>query len=78
MADEFDKIAFGDEAQAVLNNRAFQRAMETLREDAIAEITKIDCEKRDEHAATLRSIENLRAELQSIVTTGKNAQNRQG
>lgn len=72
-----EKISRGEWASRLLADPYFNDIMHTIREDAIISLTT-KYNEREDHIATIRVIENLRQELQSIVTTGKNAANRQG
>lgn len=74
--DDYDKISRGNVASRMMSEPLFDEIINTIREDAIQSLTT-DTEGRDDHIAMIRALDQFRQELQSIVTTGKNAANRQ-
>ena len=62
-------------AARILSEPFFAAIINDLREDAIGQL--IDGQDgREDHIAMIRALDNFRLELQSIVTTGKNAAKR--
>lgn len=75
--DDIDKISRGNAAARMLAEPLFKDIMHTIREEAIISLTT-DNEGREDHIAMIRAVDQFRQELQSMVTTGEIAANKQG
>lgn len=71
-----EKIELAERAQRLLNDDFLTAVFTKTEKEAVEALLTCDEAERIEHIALIRAIRNLRSNLQSIVTTGKNAANR--
>lgn len=75
--DDYEKISRGNVAARMLSEPLFEEIIQTIREDAIQSLTTDLSGRHVEYIAMIRALDEFRQNLQSIVTTGKNAANKQ-